>query len=284
MKLSIETYVLAKKFGDFEGLRFIKNAGFDCVDMSYYWTTEGSELLSERYREYALELRAHLDALGLVCNQAHAPFSLKLGEAFSKETPAYRDIVRSIESAAILGAKTIIVHSLGEGIVFEKQSNLDFYKSLEPFCEKFNICIGVENLFVFDKKRQHYQGKLKTPTELCAFIRELNSPRFVACVDIGHAALTGCEPEDFILGMQDHLLQALHVQDGDYRGDRHTLPYLGNYNWEKIMQALRQVDYRGELTFEIFGYLKQIPNDLMPDALAFAEKTGRRLISMFEEA
>ena len=283
MKLSLETYILCKRFGDYEGLKRIKEAGFDCVDMSYYWLPDDSEQLSDGYRDYAKSLRQYLDTIGLECNQAHAPFDLQVGEEFSLETSAFLAIVRAMESAALLGAKTIIVHSLAEGIVFDRQYNLDFYKSLEPFCEKFNIRIGVENLFAFDAKRQCYTGRLKTAKELCEFILELNSPWFVACVDVGHAALTGSEPEDFILGMSGNLLQAVHIQDGDYRGDRHTLPYLGQFNWEKIMQALRQVDYSSELTFEIFKYLRQIPNDLMPEALALAERTGRHLISIFEE-
>ena len=63
MKLSLESYVLREKFGDLEGLRLIRDAGFDCVDMSYYWTAEGSELLGEGYCEYARGLRKHLDAI-----------------------------------------------------------------------------------------------------------------------------------------------------------------------------------------------------------------------------
>ncbi|MBE6666382.1 MAG: sugar phosphate isomerase/epimerase [Ruminococcaceae bacterium] len=288
MKLAIENYVIRKHFGDFEALTLIKNAGFDCVDLSYYWTEENSPLLNDNYREYAKELRKHLDAIGLSCNQAHAPFDLKVGEAFELSTPAYRAIVRSMESAAILGAKTIVVHSLSaavnERIVFDKEYNLEFYRSLLPYCEKFGIKVAVENLFHRDPKRVYYVGKLGTPEELCAFVRQLNSPFFVACVDIGHAALTGNEPEDFCAKMDGSLLQALHVQDGDYRRDAHNLPFLGTFKWEAIMKSLKNIGYQGELTFEVFLYLGNIPKELLPHALSFTYQTGKHLLDLFEEA
>jgi hypothetical protein len=40
MKLSLESYGIILKFGAQEGLNLIKQAGFDCVDMSYYWQDE----------------------------------------------------------------------------------------------------------------------------------------------------------------------------------------------------------------------------------------------------
>ncbi|MBR7161058.1 MAG: sugar phosphate isomerase/epimerase [Clostridia bacterium] len=288
MKLSIENYAIRKKTGDLEAFRMIKNAGFDCVDMSYYWTEENSPLLNDGYREYAAKLRHHLDAIGLFCNQAHAPFDLKAGEAFDLSCPAYRAIVRSMESAAILGAKTIVVHSLSaavnDRVVFDKEYNLSFYRSLLPYCEAFGIKVAVENLFQRDPKRGGYVGKLGTPRELCAFVRELDSPFFVACVDIGHAALTGNEPEEFCAEMDGTLLQALHVQDGDYRRDAHTLPFLGTFRWDAIMKALKKIGYQGELTFEVFLYLANIPKELLPHALAFTHQTGNHLRALFEEA
>ncbi len=286
MKLSIESYTLMQKLGDFEGLKAIKQAGFDCVDMSYYWQEDDAPLVGEGYREYALRLRAYLDELGLTCNQAHAPLGFKYHWDFDQSTPRYRSIVRAIESAAILGAKTIVLHSLvlkkDSQIIVDRARNFDFFKSLQPFCERFNIRIAVENLFAFDEKRSCYRGRFGTPEELCSFVRELNSPYFVACVDVGHAAITGSEPEHFLAGMNAEILQALHIQDGDYRGDRHTVPFLGDFKWTEIMQALKKIGYEGDLTFEIVKYLQNIPNELLSDALRFAERVGRHLIAIFE--
>ena len=289
MRLSVETAAVRDCVGDMRALEMIREAGFDCVDFSYYWTTPYSPVIGEEYAEYAHAVRAKLDELGLVCNQAHAPFTFKYGGTFDMENPDYRSIVRAIESASILGASQIIVHSIGVGeadrktVTFEDY-NYAFYKSFEPYCEKFGIRVAVENLFSRDKKRGGFRPRPATPEQLNSFVRLLDSPWFVICVDIGHAALGGYEPEDFIEGTDGALLQAIHVQDGDYLDDRHTLPFLGQFHWAEIMQSLRTVGYRGDLTFEIFKYLKDIPAELLPDALTFAQRTGRHLIGMFEHS
>lgn len=286
MKLSLETYDVISKFGAPEGLKLIKQAGFDCVDMSYYWQEEGSALLGESYREYALQLRSYLDELGLTCTQAHAPFDVKYGEELDLSNPGYLAVARAIESASVLGARAIVVHTIGykkdARSYFDRTYNVAYFKSLLPLCEKFNINVAVENLCDFDDKRKHPRGRLGTPSELCEFIRELDSPYFVACVDVGHAAMSGNEPEEFLAGMDATLLQALHIQDGNYREDSHTVPYLGAFNWTEIMKTLKEKGYEGELTFEIVKYLKGIPEELTFDALCFAEKVGRHLISIFD--
>ena len=125
MKLSIDNGMLLSRFGDFESLRMIKEAGFDCVDMTYYTSSIDSPLLNDEYREHAFNLRECLDELRLECNQAHAPFVFKYGDKFDLEDAHYRAIVRSMESAAILGAKVIVVHSvgnrLGSDILFDRE-------------------------------------------------------------------------------------------------------------------------------------------------------------------
>ena len=70
MKLSVELYSVAKIFGDLKAIELIKQAGFEAIDYSYYYEKECEEVLGENYKEYAQELRAHLDRVGLSCNQA----------------------------------------------------------------------------------------------------------------------------------------------------------------------------------------------------------------------
>ena len=241
--------------------------------------------MGENYKEYAKELRAHLDLVGIPCNQAHAPFSLKYGMDNTYEEK-YLNIVRSIEAASILGAKNIIVHAISvpEDVDFE-QYNIEYYKSFIPYCEAFNIHVAIENLYKKDTKRNRIDGgKFSSPKELNNIIKAINSPWIVACVDIGHASLTGFEPEDFISKVDLSALKCLHVQDNDYLGDRHMPPYFGGLNWDAIMTALKKSGYEEDLTLEIPGYLKKFPKELLPDALKFAAAIGKHLISIYENA
>ena len=288
MKLSIDNGMLLLRFGVFESVKMIKEAGFDCVDMTYYMSPIDSPLLNDDFRGYAVQLRAYLDSLGLECNQAHAPFFFAYGDRFDPDDAHYRSIIRSMESAAILGARTIVVHSVGhrqgDEVLFDRAYNLAYYRSLIPYCEKFGIRVAVENLVEHGAPNGGFVGRLGTPQELCDFVEELNSPYFCACLDTGHASLCGIKPEDFVAGMSRERLQVLHVHDGDYLGDRHTLPYLMDFNWKNVMASLKKIGYDGELTFEILNYFRNIPKELIPSSLRFAENTGRFLIEQYTEA
>jgi len=285
MLLSVELYSVTKYFGDHKAIDLIKQAGFDAIDYSYYYEKECEEVLGENYKEYAKELRAHLDCAGLSCNQAHAPFTFKYGMSRDISDPKYLNIVRALESASILGAKNIVVHSITvpEGVDFEEY-NIEYYRSFIPYCEAFNIRVAVENLFAKDAKRNRLVGKLGTPEELSSIVKKINSPWIVACVDVGHAALTGFEPEEYISRVDPSILKCLHIQDNDYLGDRHVLPYLANLNWSAIMTSLKKSGYEGDLTFEIVTYLQRFPQELIPDALKFAVVIGKHLISIYENA
>ena len=142
------------------------------------------------------------------------------------------------------------------------------------YCEKYGICVAVENLF----------NRIRTPEELNRIVERIGSPYIVACVDVGHAALTGHKPEDFIAGMNPDILACLHVQDVDYKEDRHMLPFTESLDWTAIMTSLKKKGYKGDITLEIIKYLDQHPVELLPDALAFSAKIANHLRTIFENA
>ena len=286
MKLAMESYVPVRRCGERDGLKMIKDAGFDCVDFSYYAFKPDSATLGDGYVEYATDLRAILDEIGLECSQAHAPYIVGYDAIFDLSDTNFRAVVHSIESAAILGAESIIVHTIAVPRDMKELSmwelNQRYYKELIPFAEKAGICIAVENLYNYDDKRKCFAGRLGSPSELTDFVKEVNSPYVVACVDVGHASITGYEPEEFIEKMDGSILKAIHIHDGDYQGDRHTLPYLGRFHWDDVLAALKKIGFEGNLNFEIISYLNRLPVELLPDALKLAAHTGRYMINKFE--
>jgi len=284
VKLSVELYTLAQRFGDFRAIEISKAAGFDAIDYSYYYDKECEEVLGEGYKEYAEKLRVHLDKVGMSCNQAHSPFTFKYGLERNISEEKHLRMIRALESASILGAENIVVHSITvpDSVDFEEY-NIEYYKSFIPYCEQFGIHVAVENLFGRDVKRKRLIGKLGSPAELNSIVEKINSPWIVACVDIGHAALTGYEPEKFIEGVNPTILKALHVQDNDYLDDKHILPYTGELNWEAIMHSLKKVGYTGDLTFEIVKFLDKFPDELFPEVMQFAVSVGKHLISLYNK-
>ena len=290
MKLSMDFYEYSERFGDYKGAEMVKEAGFDAIDYSFFYMKEKQEVLGENYREYAQTFRAHLDAIGLECNQAHAPFGYEYGMEGAEEEKHFTFLARSIEAASILGAKIIVVHAIRtpRGVDFDA-FNLEFYNRLLPICEKFGILLGVENLFNTDRRRNcYFHQRFGKADHLNRFMEMLNSPWAVVCVDLGHAALTGNEPQEFIEDIKPQYLKALHVHDNDYLKDRHRLPYLGEMDWDAIIKALKKSGYQGDLTMELISmefpsYAQRLPDALIPAALRFAAEVGRHLIEEFEK-
>ena len=89
MKISVDLYAITKKFGDFKAIEMAKEAGFDAIDFTYCDFKECEEVLGDGYKEYAQKIKAHLDDVGIECNQAHAPYSFEYGIPFCEDAQKY---------------------------------------------------------------------------------------------------------------------------------------------------------------------------------------------------
>lgn len=284
MKLSVDSGALCEKLGDFEAMNILKEVGFDGVDFSFTGKL-ADRLLDDDYLHYADDMRRHLDAIGLECVQAHAPLGFGFEYARNLSEPKFVRLVRSIEVASRLGAKIIVVHSRfvpPDAEISSFEENRQFYSSLIPYCERFGICVAVENLLRYNPKCCCYHHIFPgTPDEMNALLQAIDSPWIVGCIDIGHASICGIEPQDFILNTDRQFLKALHVQDTDYKEDLHTLSFLGSIDWNAVVDALRKVGYEGAFNFELPEFFSKFPAELLPDALKMVHSVGRYLIGKF---
>ena len=281
MKLSIETYVVRKRFGDKGSFRVIKDAGFDCIDMSYYWAEEDSPLLGDDYVEYAKELRAELDAIGLTCNQAHAPFTrFKYGAENNDENRAiYYSVLKSIDVAAELGAGVIVVHPavicpyLSADDRFEM--NMEFYSKVLPRAKNLGVKIAIENLWGRHKDNPDriVKSVCSDAAELIRYVDGMADSSVVACLDIGHAGLVG-ESADGMIRALGSRIGALHINDNDFMKDKHLMPYTGGVNFDRVIRALVSVGYKGDITLESNYFLDTFPDALVPAGLQFMAKTA----------
>ena len=287
MRLSVETREPALRYGMRRALEMIAEAGFDAVDLSFGKVNPNDDPLHCPDRdEFALSLAAHARELRIGFVQAHAPFRVKYSDKFDRTTPAYDDVVRTLEFAAAAGIPRVVVHALktppDELSLDYREISRRYYLSLAPYCEKLGVVIAVENLFYREERTGTYYGLFPTPRMMTEFVQSLNRSAdrscFSVCCDLGHTAVTGLAPEQYIRGMSADLLGSLHVQDTDFLGDRHTLPYMGKQDWDAICRALADIGYRGDFSFELPKYLAAYPDELLPAALEFAAATGRYLI------
>ncbi len=294
MKLSTQTLELSKRFGDENAIRRLATAGFDAIDLTLCrMSDDNSPFVQENYREYAVHLVQVAKECGVTFNQTHCPFEFKWDANpwdrstwKNYETIIFPRHIRALEVSSLLGATTVVVHPLHHMPYIGNEQyvhdiNMDFYRSLLPYCKQWNIRVALENMWQRDPKRRFISyDAVSRSAELAAWVDELADPHFVACLDVGHSALIGEEPEDAIRTLGKERLKALHIHDVDYISDLHTLPFLGKLNWNAIMKSLGEIRYEGELTFEADNFLRYYTDETLDMACRFMAETGRRLIQM----
>lgn len=290
MKISTDNGTVRNVLGDMKALELIAEAGFDGIDYTFYDTEPRFDVLAlpqeERYA-MAMRIKEAADGYGLAFPQSHAPYAYQYGE--DENGKNYQDVLKSLEFSAWLGCRQVVIHTLKfpRSKFSEQQSddvNREFLRGFLPLAEKLDLYIGVENLFQPDHKRRCFIGEHETPEKMNAFVDSLESPRFCVCCDLGHAAITGTEPERFIAGMDPARMTMLHVHDTDYLDDSHTIPFLGLHNWEKITEALAREGFAGYMNLEVLHFYERFPADLLPDALRMAAAAARSLADRVELA
>ena len=288
MLIGIDCGLTVKRFGEEKGFELIKKAGFDCVDFGLC-----DNPLGEDYLELAQRSKQRLDAAGLVCNQAHAPFrELDYGDAMDLSCQRYLEVVRAMEYASVIGAKHIVIHGIRVpgpygadpvdpnyrlyscyGTEASLEYNCRFFKSLAPYAKKFGIKIAIENVGV----------AFAAPYLMNEIIRRLDDPVFVVLLDVGHSLFFRISPEVFISSLPKGLIRGLHVQDNDGIRDQHLIPGLGKIDWDNVLQALVDYGYDGDFTLEVQEFVKRMPVEATYEALALSAKICRTFVNRMDE-
>lgn len=281
MKISTQTANLAKSFGHEKAVRIICEAGFDCIDFSFFQKEDGIyDLEKDDFIEKLPKIKKIADSYNVGFNQTHAPFPSYIEGDDEYNKRMYPLIVKSIEASGILGAKYIIVHPT----VFsenQKQKNMDFYNSLIPYAKKANVKIAVENMFGWSEELQKLvKNVCSDAEEMCDYLDSLDSRHFVACLDIGHCGIIGENAPDMIRALGHDRLKSLHVHDNDNISDLHNLPFTREIDFAEVVKALKEIDYDGEMTLEADYFLKGFPDGLKVEAAKFMGSVARFLAEM----
>ena len=287
MKLITTTGRLETHFGLKKAIDILVEAGYDALDLSMF--NNKKHYNGEYDKDFYLDIKKYAQSKGISFMQAHAPF----GSSFPNEEQTkqrFGEIVTSIKNASYLGVKIIVVHPC-QHLDFHVQGNpeklfeynMDFYKKLIPYCEEYDIKVAVENMWQMPHHTQIGHSTCSRPEEFIKYLDTLNNDSIVGCLDIGHTMLVSEEPDAFIRALGNKRLKCLHTHDVNVNQDSHTLPFFGIIDWESVMKSLADIDYQGELTYEADSFFDREPLELHQDAANFMAKTGRYLISKFNE-
>ncbi len=264
----IDPGVSEKKRTIFEAMDIIYDAGFRCVDVSANFNST-----PEKTAEYAL-------SKGMRINQCHAPFN-----RYAKQD--YAEFSKQLETAAhnckALQCAILVVHADEfdfANMSYTKEKAMEFnYRLFSPiveYAENNGFKVAFES--VFQDMSPDYPRLCSMTEELLEMESKFNSKATGICWDFGHAK---CQyPETYVqqlLTVKDKLIST-HVHDNFYSKDLHLYPFMGNTDWNGCMKALKEIDYKGEFTFEIV--YNKFPSAMALDLDKMLYRTGEYLLSL----
>ena len=290
MILSTQTDLLALAFGYEKAVEMICDGGFDAIDFSFFpLDNPECPLFGDEAEELMVKLRTFAESRGVIFNQAHAPFGCSPQDEADYKNRVFPKVTRAMKLASILGVKIIVVHPLHHMVPYKGNEkmyfdiNVQFYKDLIPYCEKYNIKVAAENMWQRDKNRGYIvHDTCSTAKCFNAYLDAVNSPWIVGCLDLGHCGLVGEDAAEMIRAMGNKHIKALHVHDNDHKADLHVPPFYGKMDWESITKALADIGYDGDFTFESDNVYSNMPADFKIEATKYMVKIGRKLISMID--
>ncbi|MBQ2694587.1 MAG: sugar phosphate isomerase/epimerase [Clostridia bacterium] len=283
MKLVTQTEVLSERFNsDAEAVRIICESGFDGIDFSMFKMQDDGDVLNGAgYKEHVANLKKIAAFYGVTFEQAHAPFPSAKEKNAEYTAVIFEKLKRALEIAGLLDAKICVVHPVQfSSNQFER--NMELYHALEPYAADSGVKIALENMWGWDNVQNKIVPNVcSLAPEFNRYVDALNTDNFTACLDLGHCGLVGGDAASMIREMGSRL-GCLHIHDNDHFDDSHTLPYLSEMDWDSILKALGEIDYKGNFTYEADKFLHGFPTDLLPACERFMHDIGRGMMKKIE--
>jgi len=191
-----------------------------------------------------------LHGLGLSAPQAHAYINANVADPDVQERE--RDIKRllcHIDIAARLGVRHVVVHPGGKrGATQTEQDsiqklNVEAFRRLGDFAGELGVCVAMENLTC---------PGATTPSELLELLRLIDHSAIGVNLDTSHAHVSGLNVAQVVRELGSYLV-ATHISDNDGSADQHLTPGGGTIDWPAVMDAFREMDYKGIFNLEIPG-------------------------------
>jgi sugar phosphate isomerase/epimerase len=237
-------------------LESVKTHGFDLVEI--FATRTHVDYHDERQ---VAQIRRWLDELALSAWSVHAPicdgiqgglwgrpYSIASTNGDHREE-AVAETGKAVGAARALGASALVLHlGIPEGQPVTPADNdaAAVRRSLAVIaaaCDAAGLHLALEVI----------PNALATAAAVYAWLEaDVDMGRAGACLDVGHAHLTGGAPEAAEL-LAGYLITT-HLHDNDGQRDEHLVPFDGTIDWAATLLALSKGGYDGPLIFELPGH------------------------------
>ena len=273
-------------------MRMVKDAGFDGVDFPFnaFSTLPDSPMQQENWRDWVREVKRLSENLNLPVVQAHATWEQEIPDGFRYEAP-HEIYFRTIEACCMLGCRDLVFHPLRQPNRVDSPKmrgqihdyNVRWFHDLISTAERCGVVINLENTFDshHTQKPEDLPYPYTTAEDMVNLMNDIGGNHVKICLDTGHANISAQDiPAMIRLFGRD--LATVHLNDNYGRiepvyEDLHLFPGYGRIDWEPVLDALREVGFRGTLNMEPIGELKRVPNRIRRIQLRAAADTLRAL-------
>ena len=247
----------------------LKSYGFDYFDFDMANTDIEPYINNEKdFYQYLSNEKRLADEADVNIWQVHGPWRCPpFDDTVENRAERFEKMERSIRGAAILGAEYWVVHPImpfgTQDILIDKVAetralNLEFMDKLLQVAKREGVTVCLENMPFLD-------FSLSSPADIAEFIKEINDPAFMMCLDTGHANMhkDWHTPSESIREYSS-IIKVLHVHDNKGRQDEHLVPFFGNIDWKAFSEALHETGFDGVMSLECEPN-GNLPNDIRED-------------------
>lgn len=265
-----------------ESLRYLKESGFDHVDLNLCCMAQpGGLFTDDNWERDAHAVREEAEKLGITFVQSHTPFYG--GRIIDPARPEYnaffmKMFMRAAEVLDIVGVPRTVLHPMiaggaaKEDVAAHRAENERFYT---PYLERLGKA-GIRGAFENMVAARGFGWQAEDLLEMLDLFKGYD---VALCWDIGHGNL--CYPDQtWALNKLAGKICAIHVHDNHGVNDEHLLPFLGDIQWEKVMPALRKAGYEGDLVLEVCQNRK-MSDDLKVESARFTAQVAQKLVELF---
>lgn len=279
--------------GEVEALKKLRAAGFDAVDLSFVFQNRSDFILhAPDWEKRIEELGLAAEELGITFNQCHFPF-VEMRKPIFKEA-GYAEMFFEANRRAIIAAGMLkIPHGVTHPQSFpelnhERKACLERNRAImDEYIElgvKCGVRTAIENMPpMLDgsypmRFGMHYDDVIE-------LVDSYHAPEWVGiCWDTGHGNLARIDQTRGLHAVGSRLI-ALHINDNcGKQEDEHLLPGIGTVDWQAVLQALVDIDYQGDLTYETGRVGKLALSGPLQDSLLKATyENAKALTALYEQ-
>jgi sugar phosphate isomerase/epimerase len=259
-----------------EGLKFLKDHGFDSMDFNF---VAALELYGRNWQDMIEEVKRIADETGMLIISGHLPFRGKNPDILDEKVRV------CIEMAAALGIKRAVLHPLGDNRMsageenhsFWYAKNIEYYNNYIPLADKAGFKLVTENM----RDPHQASGCHRYGSTADELIELADLLGLEICWDFGHANEAKLDHYTELLKI-GHRLTMTHLND-NWNGpeDEHLPPFYGTSDWDAACRALHDIGYSNPLNFEL--KFKKLPIRILPYAVDLTRGIGELLLDMIFE-